>query len=400
MNPSLAPRMSNMRPSATAAVSDRARTLAESGRSIINLGEGELDFDTPDHIKEFAIQAIRNGETKYTAVAGTKAIKQAIINKFRAENGLSFTAAEVIAGTGAKQLIFNALLATVSAGDEVIVPAPYWVSYPDMVGLTGGAARIVVCEENYGWKLRPEILEAAITPATKWLLLNSPGNPSGAIYQREELNALAEILLRHERVMILSDDIYEHIRFEGVFHTLAAVEPRLKDRILTVNGVSKSYSMTGWRIGYAGGPAWLINAMQTLQSQSTSNPSSISQAAAVGALCGGKEFLLDWVSLLRERRDMGVRILEHAPGLRCLVPEGAFYLFVSCSGLVGKRAQNGAMINSDIDFAAYLLDEAGVAVVPGSAFGIPFYFRVAFGVDTRQLKLACQRIVEACAKLV
>lgn len=388
-----------MRPSATAAVSDRARSLAQNGKSIINLGEGELDFDTPDHIKEFAIAAIRKGETKYTAVAGTAAIKQAIIEKFRAENGLSFANDEVIAGTGAKQLIFNALLATVSSGDEVIVPAPYWVSYPDMVGLADGTARIVACEENHGWKLRPEMLAAAITPATKWLLLNSPGNPSGAIYQREELQALAEVLLQHEQALILSDDIYEHMRFEGGFHTLAAVEPRLRDRVLTVNGVSKSYSMTGWRIGYAGGPAWLIGAMQALQSQSTSNPSSISQAAAVGALAGGADFLRDWIQVLRDRRDIAVRILQDAPGLRCLKPEGAFYLFVSCASLIGKRMRQGATIKSDVDFATYLLEEAGVAVVPGSAFGTPSYFRVAFGVETRQLELACERIAEACAGL-
>jgi aspartate aminotransferase len=391
--------MSRVRPSATGAISDLARSLSEQGRSIINLGEGELDFDTPAHIKDVAVEALRRGETKYTAVAGTAAMKQAIIGKFRDENGLDYTPAEVIAGTGAKQLIFNALLATVAEGDEVIVPAPYWVSYPDMVGLAGGTAKIVSCEENNGWKLRAEALEAAITPSTKWLLLNSPGNPSGALYTRDDLAALAEVLLRHERVMVLADDIYEHISFTGDFHTLAQVAPRLKDRVLTVNGVSKSFSMTGWRIGFAGGPAWLIGAMQTLQSQSTSNPSSISQAAAVGALTGSKAFLAEWVEVLRQRRDIAAAILQSAPGLRCAVPDGAFYLFVNCAGLVGRKGADGKAIETDIDLAAYLLDKAGVAVVPGSAFGVPLYFRVAFGVETEQLELACRRVADACAAL-
>ncbi|MGN6303306.1 MAG: aminotransferase class I/II-fold pyridoxal phosphate-dependent enzyme [Mesorhizobium sp.] len=399
MNHMLAPRMSRVRPSATGAISDLARSLSDQGRSIINLGEGELDFDTPAHIKDVAVEALRRGETKYTAVAGTAAMKQAIIRKFHDENGLDYTPAEVIAGTGAKQLIFNALLATVAEGDEVIVPAPYWVSYPDMVGLAGGTAKIVSCEENNGWKLRAEALEAAITPSTKWLLLNSPGNPSGALYTRDDLAALAEVLLRHERVMVLADDIYEHISFTGDFHTLAQVEPRLKDRVLTVNGVSKSFSMTGWRIGFAGGPVWLIGAMQTLQSQSTSNPSSISQAAAVGALTGSKAFLVEWVEVLRQRRDIAAAILQSAPGLRCAVPDGAFYLFVNCAGLVGKKGAGGKAIETDIDLAAYLLDKAGVAVVPGSAFGVPLYFRVAFGVETEQLELACRRVADACAAL-
>lgn len=399
VNHMLAPRMSRVRPSATAAVSDLARSLAESGRSVINLGEGELDFETPDHVKDIAIEAIRRGETRYTAVAGTAALKQAIIDKFLSENGLVFDAAQVIAGTGAKQLIFNALLATVSTGDEVIVPAPYWVSYPDMVGLAGGIAKIVSCEENHGWKLRPEALQSAITPATKWLLLNSPCNPSGALYTRAELGALAEVLRRHERVMILSDDIYEYITFTGTFETLAHVEPRLRDRILTVNGVSKSFSMTGWRIGYAGGPAWLIDAMQTLQSQSTSNPSSISQAAAVGALRAKRSFLEGWLETLRERRDMATALLRGAPGLRCALPDGAFYLFVNCAGLIGKKTPAGTIIDSDMAFTTYLIEKAGVAVVPGAAFGTPFHIRIAFGIETRQLEIACERIVEACTQL-
>lgn len=399
MNAALAPRMSRVRPSATAAVSDKARELTAAGRAIVNLGEGELDFDTPDHIKAVAIEAIRAGETKYTAVAGTAALKAAIIDKFRRENGLDFTPSEVIAGSGAKQLIFNALLATVSQGDEVIVPAPYWVSYPDMVSLADGTATIVACEENHGWVLRPEALEAAITPRTKWLLLNSPGNPSGAVYSREDLRALADVLLRHEHVLILSDDIYEHVIFDAEFATLAEVEPRLKSRILTVNGVSKSYSMTGWRIGYAGGPAWLIAAMQTLQSQSTSNPSSISQAATVGALSGSTEFLRDWLRILRERRDLAVAALDRAAGLRVVSPKGAFYLFVGCGGVIGKRIPAGSAIESDVDFATYLLDQAGVAVVPGSAFGMPSYIRIAFGVDTQALAGACEAIVAACDAL-
>lgn len=394
----LAPRMAKVRPSITAAVSDLARSLADSGRSIINLGEGELDFETPEHIKQVAIDAIRSGATRYTAVAGTAPLKQAIIEKFRSENGLSLTAAEVIAGTGAKQLIFNALLATVSEGDEVIVPSPYWVSYPDMVGLAGGTVKIVRCEENHGWKLRPEALEAAITPATKWLLLNSPGNPSGALYTRQELAALAEVLRRHEQVMILSDDIYEYIVFEGTFHTLAQVEPRLKGRVLTVNGVSKSFSMTGWRIGYAGGPDWLIQAMQTLQSQSTSNPSSISQAAAVGALQAKRHFLNAWIVTLRQRRDLAAATLEKA-GLRCTLPAGAFYLFVNCSELLGKTTSKGDLVDSDVALASFLIETTSVAVVPGIAFGMANHLRIAFGVETEQLRIACKRIVEACAQL-
>jgi aspartate aminotransferase len=399
MIPSLAPRLARVRPSPTAAISDKVRALAAAGRSVINLGEGELDFDTPLHVREAGIEAIRAGETKYTAVAGTRVLKDAIIAKFRGENGLDYAADEVIAGTGAKQLIFNALLATVRDGDEVIVPAPYWVSYPDMVALADGIPRIVACEENAGWILRPEALAAAITPRTRWLLLNSPNNPTGAIYTRRELAALAEVLRPHDHVLVLADDIYEHVRYAGEFATIAQVEPRLRDRVLTVNGVSKAYSMTGWRLGYAAGPAWLVAAMETLQSQSTSNPSSISQAAAVCALRGGTGFMAQWIAELRARRDLVVSMLDLAPGLRCAAPAGAFYVFVNCAGVIGKRAPDGRAIADDLDLATWLLDSAGVGTVHGAAFGASPYLRIAYALERSVLGEACARIVDACRRL-
>lgn len=396
----LAPRLRRVRPSPTAAISDQVRALSAAGVDMINLGEGELDFDTPAHIKQAGIDAIVQGDTKYTAVSGTAALKQAIIAKFSRENGLHYTLGEVIAGTGAKQLIFNALLATVAAGDRVIVPAPYWVSYPDMVALAEGDACIVPCAEEHGWKLQPADLTAAITPATRWLILNSPNNPTGAIYTRAELQALAAVLLDHPQVLIMADDIYEHLCHQpDAFATLAQVEPRLKDRILTVNGVSKGYSMTGWRLGFAGGPAWLIAAMQMLQSQSTSNPSSISQAATVAALEQGREFIGPWLDILHRRRRRIMACVATVDGLSAALPPGAFYVFANCAGLLGKITPAGNTLTSDGEVAAYLLETAHVATLQGSAFGVSPYLRLAYAIDDDRLELACERITEACRAL-
>lgn len=395
----LSPRMQRVSPSPTAVISEKVRELRASGRSVINLGEGELDFDTPPHVKDAGIKAIRDGETKYTAVSGTGELKRSIIRKFRSENRITYKPAEVIAGSGAKQILFNALLATVDDGDEVIVPAPYWVSYPDMVRLAGGEACIVATGENADWKISPENLEASITPRTRWLVLNSPNNPTGALYSRNDLAALAEVLLGYDDVLIMADDIYEHIRYTGEFATIAQVEPRLRDRTLTVNGVSKSYSMTGWRLGYAGGPAWLISAIETLQSQSTSNPSSISQAAAIEALNKDRSFMALWLKELSARRDCVVAAVNAAPGLRCFPPEGAFYVFANCAGVLGRLAPSGRRIDDDFDFANYLLEHVGVGTVHGSAFGAPQHIRIAYAVERDVLSDACGRIVEACRAL-
>lgn len=396
----IAPRLRRVRPSPTAVISDRVRALSAAGVDVINLGEGELDFDTPDHIKQAGIDAIVQGDTKYTAVAGTAALKKAIINKFARENQLSYQENEVIAGSGAKQLIFNALLATVSAGKEVIIPAPYWVSYPDMVSLADGESRIVPCKEQDGWKLQAADLAAAITEDTRWLILNSPNNPTGAVYNHQELRALADVLLAAPQVLIMADDIYEHICHPPAqFVTLAQVEPRLLDRILTVNGVSKGYSMTGWRLGYAGGPAWLIAAMQILQSQSTSNPSSISQAATVVALQQDNGFLADWRNILDKRRQKMMACIAQIDGLSADLPPGAFYVFANCAGMMGKTTPQGVTLNSDVDFVEYLLDAAHVATLHGSAFGAASYLRIAYAIDDQRLDDACERIVRACAAL-
>lgn len=396
----IAPRLRRVRPSPTAVISDRVRALSAAGVDVINLGEGELDFDTPDHIKQAGIDAIVQGDTKYTAVAGTAALKKAIINKFARENQLSYQENEVIAGSGAKQLIFNALLATVSAGKEVIIPAPYWVSYPDMVSLADGESRIVPCKEQDGWKLQAADLAAAITEDTRWLILNSPNNPTGAVYNHQELRALADVLLAAPQVLIMADDIYEHICHPPAqFVTLAQVEPRLLDRILTVNGVSKGYSMTGWRLGYAGGPAWLIAAMQILQSQSTSNPSSISQAATVVALQQDNGFLADWRDILDKRRQKMMACIAQIDGLSADLPPGAFYVFANCAGMMGKTTPQGVTLNSDVDFVEYLLDAAHVATLHGSAFGAASYLRIAYAIDDQRLNDACERIIRACAAL-
>lgn len=389
-----------VQPSPTIAMTRLAADLRRQGKEIIGLSQGEPDFDTPDHIQQAAFAAIAAGQTRYTDVDGTPELKQAIVDKFKRENGLDYALNQISVGTGGKQVIYNALLATLDAGDEVIVPAPYWVSYPDMVRLAGGTPVIAPCLEADGFLLTAETLRAAITPRTKWLILNSPSNPTGAGYSADALRALADVLLDHPRVMVLTDDMYEHLRYDGwEFATIAAVEPRLMDRTLTVNGVSKAYSMTGWRIGYAGGPADIIKAMATLQSQSTSNPSSVSQAAAVAALNGPLEFLAERNAIFQERRDLCLAGFNSIDGLSCVTPVGAFYLFPSCAGMIGKKRPDGKIIETDSDFVMWLVEEAGVAAVPGSAFGLAPYFRISFATATENLEKACARIKAACDKL-
>ncbi len=396
----LASRLDRIKPSATIAVTSKARELKAAGRDVIGLGAGEPDFDTPDNVKQAAIKAIQAGETKYTAVDGTPALKAAISAKFRRENGLDYKPEQITVGTGGKQVLYNALMATLEPGDEVIIPAPYWVSYPDMVLLAEGTPVSVPCPANNGFKLLPEDLAAAITPKTKWLILNSPSNPTGAAYTRAEMKALTDILLKHPHVWVMTDDMYEHLVYDGFeFATPAQVEPKLYDRTLTVNGVSKAYCMTGWRIGYAGGPAKLIKAMATVQSQSTSNPSSISQAAAVEALNGPQHFIAAHNEVFKERRDMVVDMLNKAPGLTCHRPEGAFYVYPSCSGTIGKKTPQGKVIETDDDFVTYILEAEGVAAVQGSAFGLSPFFRISYATSTEALREACTRIQRACAAL-
>ncbi len=396
----VAERLQRVKPSPTIAVTMKAAELKAAGKNVIGLGAGEPDFDTPQNIKDAAKKAIDSGDTKYTAVDGTPALKKAIAAKFERENGLKYAPNQITVGTGGKQVLYNALMATVNPGDEVIVPAPYWVSYPDMVILAEGKPVEVACSENQGFKLTPEALEAAITPKTKWLILNSPSNPTGAAYSEADLKALAEVLVRHPHVWIMTDDMYEHLLYDGFkFATIAQVEPKLYDRTLTVNGVSKAYCMTGWRIGYAGGPAQLIKAMQAIQSQSTSNPSSVSQAAAVEALNGPNGFIAEHNKVFVERRDLVVKMLNEAKGLRCPKPEGAFYVFPSCAGTIGKKTPDGKVIQTDTDFVTYLLESVGVAVVQGSAFGLAPYFRISYATSTEALRDACTRIQKACAAL-
>ena len=392
--------LERVKPSPTMAITSKARQMKAEGFDVIGLGAGEPDFDTPDNIKQAAIEAIQRGETKYTAVDGIPELKTAISEKFARENGLAYAPNEITVGAGGKHVLYNALLATLDPGDEVVIPSPYWVSYPDIVLLSGAEPVIVETTLKDGFKLTPEALEGAITPKTKWFIFNSPSNPTGAAYTRDEIKALTDVLLRHERVWLLSDDIYEHLVYDGFeFTTPAAVEPKLKERTLTLNGVSKAYSMTGWRIGYAGGPAPLIKAIGTLQSQSTSNPSSISQWAAVEALNGTQDFLKDWVQSFRERRDLVVSMLNQATGLSCPTPEGAFYVYPSCEGCLGKKTPKGTAIDSDGDFAAALLEEEGVAVVPGAAFGLSPFFRVSYATGMDALQDACRRIQRFCASL-
>ena len=396
----LASSLSNIKPSPTIAVSMKAAELKAEGKDIISLGTGEPDFDTPNNIKEAAKKAIDQGQTKYTAVNGTPDLKKAIINKFKNENSLSFEANQIIVSTGAKQIIYNALVASLNPGDEVIIPAPFWVSYPDMVLLAGGQPVIAETSAANNFKLSPSDLEAKITDKTKWLILNSPSNPTGSCYSADELKALAEVLLKYPNVHILSDDIYEHLLFDNLkFSSIINVESSLKDRTLVINGVSKAYAMTGWRIGYAAGEAKLIKAMSMIQSQSTSSPSSIGQAAAVEALNGPQDYITESKQAFQDRRDMVIDFLNNITGLNCIKPDGAFYVFPSCEELIGKTLPNGNKIENDNDFASYLLEEAGVAVVPGVAFGAPGFFRISYAASTDFLKDALSRIETACNKI-
>jgi len=396
----LADSLARIKPSATIAVTDKARELKQAGRDVIGLGAGEPDFDTPDNIKEAAIKAIRDGKTKYTAVDGMPELKTAIVEKFKRENNLAYRPEEISVGTGGKQVLYNALMATLNPGDEVIVPAPYWVSYPEIVSLAGAMPVCIETTIDSGFKLTAEQLESAITPRTKWLILNSPSNPSGAAYARDELKALTDVLLKHSHVWVLTDDMYEHLTYDGfVFTTPAEIEPDLFERTLTLNGVSKAYCMTGWRIGFAGAPSFLIKAMAKLQSQSTTNPSSISQWAAVEALNGPKDFIPRNAEAFRKRRDLVVSMLNQANGLTCPNPEGAFYVFPSCSGLIGKQSAGGRLIETDEDFVTALLEEEGVAVVQGSAFGLAPHFRISYATADDILEDACRRIQRFCAEV-
>lgn len=393
--------LARVKPSPTIAVTNKARELAAEGRDIIGLGAGEPDFDTPQNIKDAAKRAIDAGKTKYTAVDGIPELKAAICNKFLRENGLTYTPAQVTVGTGGKQILYNALMATLNPGDEVIIPAPYWVSYPDMVLLAGGTPVPVVAGIETQFKLTPAQLEAAITPRTKWFIFNSPSNPTGAGYTREELKGLTDVLMRHPQVWVMSDDMYEHLVFDDFkFCTPAEIEPGLYDRTLTCNGVSKAYAMTGWRIGYAAGPVALIKAMGTIQSQSTSNPSSVSQYAALEALTGPQDFLAQNRTVFQRRRDLVVSMLNQAQGITCPTPEGAFYVYPDISGCIGKATASGKIITNDEVFADALLEETGVAVVFGAAFGLSPNFRVSYATSDAVLAEACTRIQKFCAGLV
>ena len=389
-----------VKPSATLAATDKARELARQGKNIISLSVGEPDFDTPENVKEAAIKAIRDGKTKYTNTDGIPELKEAICAKFSRENGLSYKPNQVNVSPGGKAVLYNAFVATLGPGDEVIIPAPYWVSYPDMVLLCGAEPVPVMTSAENGFKMRPEDLEAAITPRTKWLLINSPSNPSGAAYTRADLKAVAEVLMRHPHVWVLTDDMYEHLVYgDFEYTTLAQVEPGLYDRTLTMNGVSKAYAMTGWRIGYAGGPEKLIAAMRKMASQTTSNPSSISQWAAVEALNGTQDFIKSNAALFETRRDLVVSMLNQASGLRCPTPEGAFYVYPSCEGLIGKTTPGGKRIETDEDFVVALLEAEGCAAVHGAAFGLSPFLRISYATSNAVLEDACQRIQRFCASL-
>lgn len=388
-------RLASAQPSATYRIMDRVAERRAQGATIISLCAGEPDFDTPAHVRAAAIQAIEAGHTRYTQVAGVRSLREAVAAKFRRENGLQVTWADTLVCSGGKQVIYNALAATLNEGDEVIVPAPYWVSYPEMVQLCGGQARIVTCDAEF--KLTPDLLAAAITPHTRWLILNSPSNPTGAVYSRAELQALAEVLLANPHVLILADDIYEHLIFDDqAFFTLAQVEPRLAARTLTMNGVSKAYAMTGWRIGFATGPRWLLEAMEKLQGQQTSGACSVSQQAALAALEGPKDFIGQSRAAFQGRRDLLVEQLNATPGLECATPAGAFYVFANCAGLLGRTSAGGRVLHTDEDVAHALLDEANVAVVPGSAFGLAPYIRIAYALDEASLLAACKAIRKFC----
>jgi aspartate aminotransferase len=392
--------LNKVKPSPTLAITKRAGDMRREGIDVVGLSQGEPDFPTPDHVNDAAKVAIDTGRTKYTDVDGTRELKEAIVRKFQRDNDLAYELSEISVGTGGKQVIFNALVATLNPGDEVIIPAPYWVSYPDMVRLAGGTPIEVTCPEEQGFKITAEQLRRAITTKTKWVVINSPSNPTGAGYSAVELRELADELLNHPHVHVMTDDMYEHIRYDGwQFATIASVEPRIKDRTLTVNGVSKAYAMTGWRIGYAGGPRALIAAMGTIQSQSTSNPCSIAQAAAQAALDGPMDFLDVRNKTFQSRRDLCLETFNTTPGLSCRRPEGAFYLFASCQGLVGRVTPDGSVLRNDMNVGQYFLEQARVAVVPGSAFGCEGYFRISFATATERLEEACKRIREACSRL-
>ncbi|MCB1530588.1 MAG: aspartate transaminase [Rhodospirillales bacterium] len=396
----IANRLGRIKPSATLAVTAKAKELKAAGRDVIGLGAGEPDFDTPDHIKAAAKAAMDAGQTKYTAVDGTPDLKDAIIAKFKRDNGLDYARDQISVGTGGKQVLYNALMATLNPGDEVVIPAPYWVSYPDMVLLAEGEPVIVDCPAEAGFKMSAAQLDAAITPKTKWLIMNSPSNPTGAGYTREDMKALTDVLLKHPHVWVMSDDMYEHLVYDGFdFCTPAQVEPKLMDRTLTVNGVSKAYSMTGWRIGYAGGPKDLIKAMAKIQGQSTSNPCSISQAAAVEALNGDQSFMAAWIEAFKGRRDLVVDLLNECEGIECPTPDGAFYVYPSCAGCIGKKTPEGKVIKTDADFVTYLLEAEGVACVHGEAFGLSPHFRISYATSTEALEKACERIKKACVAL-
>jgi len=392
--------LARIKPSPTIAINDLSKKLKAEGRDVIGLAAGEPDFDTPDNIKEAAIAAIRRGETKYTNVDGMPELKAAISRKFKRENGLDYKQSQITVGTGGKQVLFNALICTINPGDEVIIPAPYWVSYPDIVLFAGGKPVPVVGTLENGFKIKPEALDAAITPKTKWLIFNSPSNPTGAAYTRAELKALTDVLVKHPHVWVLTDDMYEHLVYDDFeFSTVAQVEPSLYERTLTLNGVSKAYCMTGWRLGYAGGPELLIKAMATLQSQSTTNPSSITQWASIEALDGPQDFIARNNAVFKERRDLVVSMLNQANGITCPKPEGAFYVFPSCAGTIGKNTPAGKKIETDEDFVKELLAAEGVAVVHGSAFGLGPAFRISYATATKQLEEACARIQRFCGSL-
>ncbi len=396
----LAKRLARIKPSPTNALTGLVVELKAQGRDIISLGAGEPDFDTPENIKEAAIRAMRAGDTKYTPVPGTPALRKAICAKFKRENGLDYTPEQITVGTGGKQVLYNAFVATLDPGDEVVIPAPYWVSYPDMVLLCEGTPVFVPTTEATAFKMRPEELEKAIGPKTKWVMLNSPSNPSGAAYTRAELRAICDVLLRHPHVWVMTDDMYEHVIYdEFEFTTPAQIEPKLYPRTLTINGVSKAYCMTGWRIGYAGGPIELIKAMNMVQSQSTTHAASISQAAATEALNGPQDFIPKHNAIFKERRDLIVAMLNQAHGISCRTPEGAFYVYPSCKGTIGKTTPEGKKIETDTDFVTYLLESEGVAVVQGSAFGLAPHFRISYATATDQLEEAGRRIQRACAAL-
>jgi len=396
----LADALSRVKPSATIAVTQKARELKTQGRDVIGLGAGEPDFDTPDNIKQAAIEAIRRGETKYPPVSGIQPLREAIAAKFKRENNLDYDWKQTIVGTGGKQILFNAFMATLNPGDEVIIPTPYWVSYPEMVALCGGTSVYAETKLEDQFKLKPDVLEKAITPRTKWLIMNSPSNPSGAAYTGDELKALADVLVRHPHVWVLTDDMYEHLTYgDFVFRTIAEVEPRLYERTLTMNGVSKAYAMTGWRIGYAAGPIELIQAMDMIQGQQTSGAATICQWAAVEALTGPQDFIPRNKQIFQGRRDLVVSMLNQAKGINCPVPEGAFYVYPSCAGVIGKKTPSGKVIENDTDFVSELLEAEGVAVVQGSAFGLGPNFRISYATSEALLEEACSRIQRFTASL-